>query len=70
MTAQKCPIDCSARRMLEVYEKLKSKKYVSHGKKNSSQDLPLWRIKAEWDIYSNFFKAVIASVPEEIAKDR
>ena len=64
ITAQRCPIDCSARRMLEVYEKLKSGEYISHGKKNSSQSMPLWRVKAEWDIYSNFFKAVAASVSE------
>ena len=65
ITAQKCPIDCSARRMLKVYEKIRSKKYVSNSKKNSSQYLPMWRVKAEWDIYSNFFKAIAASASKE-----
>ncbi len=65
MTVQKCPINCAAGRMLEIYEKLRLRKSISLGKRNSSQYVPLWRVKAEWDLYGNFFKAIIASMPGE-----
>ena len=62
MTVQKYPIDVSAKRMLEIYEKIRSRKAVSMGKKNSSRYLFLWRMKAEWDIYTNFIKAIAKSI--------
>lgn len=64
MTAQKYPIRASAKRMLEVYEKIRSKKAVSVGKKNSSAYLFFWRIKAEWDIFSNYIGSAVRSVFE------
>jgi len=64
MTVQKYPISVSAKRMLEIYEKIRSRKSVSLGKKNSSRYLLLWRLKSEWDIYTNFFKAIARSVFE------
>ena len=64
MTVQKYPIDVSAKRMLESYEKIRSRRSISLGKKNSSRYLFLWRIKAEWDIYTNFIKAMATSVFE------
>ncbi len=64
MTVQKYPISISAKRMLEVYENVRSKKSVSMGKRNSSQYLFLWRMKSEWDIYSNFISAIATSVFE------
>ncbi len=64
MTAQKYPIDSDAKRMLEIYEKLRLKKSISLGKKNSSQYLLLWRMKAEWDIYGNYIKSAATSVFE------
>ena len=62
MTVQKYPINVSAKRMLEIYEKIRSRKAVSMGKKNSSRYLFLWRTKAEWDIYTNFIKAIAKSI--------
>jgi pimeloyl-ACP methyl ester carboxylesterase len=64
MTVQKYPINISAKRMLEIYEKIRSRKSISMGKKNSSRYLSLWRMKAEWDIYSNFIKAIAKSIFE------
>jgi pimeloyl-ACP methyl ester carboxylesterase len=64
MTVQKYPIDISAKRMLEIYEKIRSRKAISVGKKNSSRYLFLWRMKAEWDIYTNFIKAIARSIFE------
>ena len=62
MTIQKYPINVSAKHMLEIYEKIRSRKAISLGKKNSSRYLFLWRMKAEWDIYTNFIKAIAKSV--------
>lgn len=62
MTVQKYPISVSAKRMLEIYEKIRSKKSVSTGKKNSSQHLFLWRAKAEWDIYGNYIRSAVTSI--------
>ena len=62
MTVQKYPINSSAKHMLEIYEKIRSRKSISLGKKNSSRYLFQWRMKAEWDIYSNYIKSVITSV--------
>ncbi|MFA6141927.1 MAG: alpha/beta fold hydrolase [Candidatus Omnitrophota bacterium] len=64
MTVQKYPINVSAKRMLEIYENVRSRKSISVGKKNSSRYLFLWRMKAEWDIYTNFIKAIAKSVFE------
>lgn len=63
-TAQKFPIDAASKHVIELYEKLRSRRTVSHGKKNSSQFLSHWRMKAEWDIYRNYLKSVAASVVE------
>jgi glycosyltransferase involved in cell wall biosynthesis/pimeloyl-ACP methyl ester carboxylesterase len=63
-TAQKYPIDSTAKHMLEIYEKIRLKKSISLGKRNSSQYLFLWRIKTEWDLYNNFFKAIAKSMFE------
>lgn len=63
-TAQKHPINSDAKRMLEIYEKVRSRRSISLGKKNSSQYLFMWRLKAEWDIYTNFFKAIAKSIFE------
>ncbi len=62
MTVQKYPINSVAKRMLEVYEKIRSRKSISLGKKNSSRYLFQWRMKAEWDIYSNYIKSIATSV--------
>ena len=62
ITAQKYSISLSAKHMLEIYENVRSRKSISVGKKNSSQYLFWWRMKAEWDIYRNFIRSVIASV--------
>jgi glycosyltransferase involved in cell wall biosynthesis/pimeloyl-ACP methyl ester carboxylesterase len=62
MTAQKYPIDSDAKHMLEIYERVRSKRSVSRGKKNSSQYLLLWRIKTEWDIYINVFRSIVTSI--------
>jgi 1,2-diacylglycerol 3-alpha-glucosyltransferase len=64
MTVQKYPINTSAKHMLEIYENVRSRKSISMGKRNSSQYLFLWRMKAEWDIYTNFIKAIARSVFE------
>lgn len=64
MTVQKYPISSVAKHMLEVYEKIRSRKAISLGKKNSSRYLFQWRMKAEWDIYSNYIKSVATSVFE------
>ncbi len=63
-TAEKYSVELSAKRMLEVYEDARSRKSISTGKKNSSQFLFLWRIRAEWDIYQNYIKAMLTSVFE------
>ncbi len=62
MTVQKYPISTSAKRMLEVYDNVRSKKSISVGKRNSSQYLFLWGIRAEWDIYGNYIKSALTSV--------
>ncbi|MDD5680257.1 MAG: alpha/beta fold hydrolase [Candidatus Omnitrophica bacterium] len=62
MTVQKYPINASAKHMLEIYENVRSRKSISLGKKNSSRYLFFWRMKAEWDIYSNFIKAMAGSI--------
>jgi pimeloyl-ACP methyl ester carboxylesterase len=64
MTVQKYPISTSAERMLKIYENVRSKKSISVGKKNSSQYLFLWGLRAEWDIYSNYIKSAVSSVFE------
>jgi len=64
MTVQKYPIKSVAKHMLEVYDKIRSRRSVSLGKKNSSRYLILWRIKAEWDICSNYIKSAVRSVFE------
>ncbi|MDP2921381.1 MAG: glycosyltransferase [Candidatus Omnitrophota bacterium] len=64
MTARKYPINSVAKRMLEIYEKIRSRKSISLGKKNSSQYLFLWRMKAEWDVYRNYIKSAVTSVFE------
>jgi glycosyltransferase involved in cell wall biosynthesis len=64
MTARKYPINSAAKRMLEIYEKLRSRKSISLGKRNSSQYLFLWRMKAELDIYGNYIKSAVTSVFE------
>ena len=62
MTVQKYPIKSAAKHMLEIYDKIRSRKSISFGKKNSSQYLFQWRMKAEWDIYCNYIKSVATSV--------
>jgi 1,2-diacylglycerol 3-alpha-glucosyltransferase len=64
MKVQKYPINSVAKRMLEIYENSRSRKSVSVGKKNSSQFLFLWRLKAEWDIYRNYIRSIAMSVFE------
>ena len=64
MTVQKYPIQSAAKHMLEIYDKIRSRRSVSLGKKNSSRYLILWRMKAEWDICSNYIKSVVTSVFE------
>jgi len=64
MTVQKYPIHSVAKHMLEIYDKIRSRKSVSLGKKNSSRYLFQWRMKAEWDIYCNYIRSVATSVLE------
>lgn len=64
MAVQKYPINSVAKHTLEIYEKLRSRRSISLGKKNSSQFLFLWSIKAEWDIYRNYIKSALTSVFE------
>lgn len=64
MTAQEYTIEISAKRMLEVYEDARSRKSISVGKRNSSQYLFLWRLRAEWDIYINYIRSIITSIFE------
>src|SRR4030042_1879903 len=64
MTVQKYPIKSAAQHMLEIYDKIRSRRSISLGKKNSSRYLILWRMKAEWDICSNYIKSVVTSVLE------
>lgn len=64
MVVQKYPIDSAAKHMLEIYDKIRSRKAVSLGKRNSSRYLFQWRMKAEWDICFNYIKSVITSVYE------
>ncbi len=64
MTVQKYPINTAAKHMLEIYEKIRSRKALSLGKKNSSRYLFAWRMKAEWDLYSNYIKSAVASIFE------
>jgi pimeloyl-ACP methyl ester carboxylesterase len=64
MTVQKYPISTSAQRMLKIYENVRSKKSVSVGKKNSSQYLFLWGLRAEWDIYKNYIQSIVTSIFE------
>ncbi|MDD5408630.1 MAG: alpha/beta fold hydrolase, partial [Candidatus Omnitrophica bacterium] len=64
MIVQKYPINSAAKHMLEIYERIRSRKAVSLGKKNSSRYLFQWRMKAELDIYYNYIKSVVTSVFE------
>jgi len=64
MTVQKYPIKSVAKHMLEIYDKIRSRRSISLGKKNSSRYLNLWRMKAEWDICSNYIRSIVASVYE------
>src|SRR5208283_3520458 len=64
MTVQKYPISTSAQRMLKIYENVRSKKSISVGKKNSSQYLFLWGLRAEWDIYKNYIQSIVTSIFE------
>jgi len=64
MIVQKYPINSAATHMLEIYEKIRSRKAISLGKKNSSRYLFQWRMKAELDIYYNYIKSVVTSVFE------
>jgi len=64
MSVQKYPIKSAAKHMLEIYDKIRSRRSISLGKKNSSRYLILWRMKAEWDICSNYIKSVVTSVFE------
>ena len=64
MTVQKYPIKSVAKHMLEIYDKIRSRRSISLGKKNSSRYLNLWRMKAEWDICSNYIRSVVTSVYE------
>ena len=64
MTVQKYPINSAAKRVLEIYDKIRMRKSISLGKRNSSRYLFQWRVKAEWDIYSNYIKSVATSVFE------
>ena len=64
MIVQKYPINSAAKHMLEVYEKIRTRKSISLGKKNSSRYLFQWRMKAELDIYYNYIKSVVTSVFE------
>ncbi len=62
MTVQKYPIQSAAKHMLEIYDKIRSRRSISLGKKNSSRYLSLWRMRSEWDICSNYIKSVVTSV--------
>ena len=64
MTVQKYPIMSAAKHMLEIYDLIRSRRSISLGKKNSSQYLVLWRMKAEWDICGNYVQSVITSMFE------
>jgi glycosyltransferase involved in cell wall biosynthesis len=64
MIVQKYPINSAAKHMLETYDKIRSRRSVSLGKKNSSRYLILWRMKAEWDICCNYVKSIATSVFE------
>jgi glycosyltransferase involved in cell wall biosynthesis len=64
MTVQKYPIKSAAKHTLDIYDKIRSRRSVSLGKKNSSRYLFQWRMKAEWDICSNYIKSVVQSVFE------
>ena len=64
MTAQKYSIELSAKHMLEVYEDARSKKTISEGKRNNSQYLYLWQLRAEWDIYRNYIQSIATSIFE------
>lgn len=60
-SALKYPIRLVAKRMLEVYTRLGSRK---RDNKNSSDYLYMWRMKAEWDILKNALRAAATSVFE------
>jgi len=62
MVVQKYPIDAAAKHMLEIYDKIRSRKAVSLGKRNNSRYLFQWRMKAEWDICFNYIRSVVTSV--------
>jgi glycosyltransferase involved in cell wall biosynthesis/pimeloyl-ACP methyl ester carboxylesterase len=64
MTAGEYMINASAKRMLEIYEDARSKKSISVGKRNNSQFLFLWQLRAEWDIYKNYLKSIVTSIFE------
>jgi len=61
-TVRKYSIRTSADSVLRLYENIRSKKSVSMGKKNSSQYLLLWRLRAEWDIFWNYTRSVLTSI--------
>ncbi len=63
-TAEKYTISASAKRMLAIYEDARSRKSISVGKRNSSQYLFTWRLRAEWDIYKNYIQSIITSIFE------
>lgn len=63
-TAEKYTISASAKHMLAIYEDARSRKSISVGKRNSSQYLFLWRIRAEWDIYKNYIQSIVMSIFE------
>lgn len=64
MIVQKFPINSSAKHMLEIYDKIRSRRSVSLGKKNSSRYLLQWRMAAEWDICGNYIRSALTSVFE------
>ncbi|MFA5059193.1 MAG: alpha/beta fold hydrolase [Candidatus Omnitrophota bacterium] len=63
-TAEKYTISASAKRMLAIYEDARSRKTISVGKRNSSQYLFFWRMRAELDIYKNYVQSIIMSIFE------
>lgn len=64
VTAAKYPVNSAAKHMSDVYEKLRSRRSVSLGKRNSSQYLFLWRMRAEGDIYRNYIRSAVTSLFE------
>jgi len=62
MTAQQFPIHSATDQTLKIYEKVRSRRSVALGKRNSSQYLFLWRMKGEWDLYRNYIQSFTTSV--------